>query len=286
MGPSFFMVYGNRARRGAIALAIVALLAACADDGPPPAAGLRAARAGPVTAMALAEARAAAADAAERALSAPRVPRIEPAAAPFLFSAPEGRAFLAAPVAARALARGAPREWCPTIGLAAAPEAADPAAAAERALRRCLAARDERARAAGCGCRLLALGDALLAPQSALDYAPGVGARLIGLGDGRPLIARETPAEGAGAVVAFESAAGRVAEARLAPDGTATLTLDDGGAVFEGRRERLGWRRGRIVERLLLRDAAGRRLIALIGIEPLDYAAAGPALAAWPREGV
>jgi hypothetical protein len=36
-----------------------------------------------------------------------------------------------------------------------------------------------------------------------------------------------------------------------------------------------------VVERLMLADAAGARLIALIGVEPAAFAAQGPALAQW-----
>lgn len=210
--------------------------------------------------------------------------RIEPAAAAFLQGSPAGRVFLRAP-GGRALALGEPPEQCPAIGLVARSEAVTVATLAQEAMRACLADLAE-AGAADCACRLLAVNDTLLAPIESFAHAPGVGARLVGLGPGLsgPLIAREDPearTDGA-SLVTFTGVDAAVATATLRPDGTATLELADG-TRFEGVRERHGWRRGRMTERLLVRDNNGARVIALIGFEPLDFARDGAQLAAWPR---
>jgi len=211
-------------------------------------------------------------------------PRVEAVAEPFLYGSPVGRRYLAmAP--ARALAIGDPPERCPAAGLGGdAATVAGAQAAAGQALRQCLAAVGGRA---GCGCRLMALDDMLLAGPLAFTYAPGVGGRLVGDGAGgrgAPLtVAERATDDPARTLIGFFDAAGPVAVGEVDDGGGARLVLTPSGALFEGARERRGWRRGRIMERLLLSDADGRRIIALIGFEPADIAAEGAALAAWPR---
>ncbi len=214
-------------------------------------------------------------------------PRVEAVAEPFLYGSPIGRRFLAAS-GARALAVGDPPASCPAAWIgesARTRRAADGLeAAVAKALRGCLSALEGRA---GCGCRLMALDDMLLAEPRAFSYAPGVGGRLIGAatgGKGAPLTVAERATEDpARTLIGFFDAAGPVALGELDDDGAARLILLASGATFEGARERRGWRRGRIVERLLLRDPDGRRIIALIGFEPADIVAEGDALAAWPK---
>lgn len=211
--------------------------------------------------------------------------RVDAAQAPFLTRSPIGRRFLAAP-APRALAIGDPAETCPAAAVAAGPAGASRQAVAARALDACLANLEDAGRDPACGCRVVAVDDVLLAPPSAFVYAEGVGGRLVGDGrfGGRPLIAEEVDApDGRSVRIAFFDAAGPVAVGDLADDGRARLVMLDDGAVFTGRREPRGWRRGRVQERLLLQGADGARLIALIGFEPADVAAEGPALAVWPR---
>jgi len=216
--------------------------------------------------------------------AAAAAPRVEAVAEPFLYGSPLGRRFLAlAP--ARALAIGDPPERCPAAGIGHEPGdgAAARRAAAGEALRRCLAAGDGRA---ACGCRLLALDDMLLAGPRAFTYAPGVGGRLVGDGAGgrgAPLTVSERATDDpARTLIGFFDAAGPVAVGEVDDGGAARLVMLESGAAFQGARERRGWRRGRIMERLLLSDAAGRRLIALIGFEPADIVAEGAALAVWP----
>ena len=211
---------------------------------------------------------------------------IEASSAALLYNTGWGRAFLAAPDG-RALALGSPAAQCPGIGVVAGGPETPRSVVAEAALDQCLTSLD-RAGSSGCGCRLLALDDTLLAPLDAFAHAPGVSARLVGLGGdaGRgPLVARESrdvAADGSVRVL-FSSVEGPVAAAALFPDGRAVMELTDSGTVFEGERDLRGWRRGRLTERLLLRGPDGRRVIALIGFEPEDYAREGLALARWPR---
>jgi hypothetical protein len=195
--------------------------------------------------------------------------RRELSAYPFLHLSPLGRRFLAmAPP--RALALGHPGETCPVGVVAATPRGA---------VEECLAATAARP---DCGCRIVAVDDVALVPSAELAYAPGVGGRLFGhdpaLG---PLVVEERAATGASSLVAFRSAAGLVAVGELFDDGDATLVLAADGETLGGRREMLGWTRGRIKERLLLTGSGGRRLVALIGFEPDEFVARGPALASW-----
>lgn len=233
----------------------------------------------------IADARAAA---ARIAGSPGRSRAVESAGAPFLHGSPHGRAWLAG-APPRALARGEPAPSCPAIGMAAGPEAVSAPDAAGRALGRCLDQLASRGAPADCGCRLLALDGALVAPLSEFAYAQGVGARLIGGGaaaGGRPLVALERgDSDPALTEVAFLDAGGVAAVAQLAEDGGARLLLLGDGEIYEGRREFRGWRRGRLTERLLLEGPGGDRLIALIGFEPADVAAEGPALGRWPARG-
>ena len=218
--------------------------------------------------------------------TAPNGRWIEASSAALLYNTGWGRAFLAAPDG-RALAIGAPAQECPGIGVVAGGPETPRSVVAGAALEQCLTSLS-RAGATNCGCRLLALDDTLLAPLEAFAHAPGVSARLVGLGGdaGRgPLVARESreiAADGSIRVL-FSSVEGPVAAAALFPDGRAVMELTDSGAVFEGERDLRGWRRGRLTERLLLRSPDGRRVIALIGFEPEDYAREGLALARWPR---
>jgi hypothetical protein len=208
----------------------------------------------------------------------PTPSRIEEAAAPFLHGSPAGRRFLAAPLP-RALALGDPPERCPALGFADGPGAGG---VASRALADCLALLEARGADADCGCRVIALDDALTAPREAFRYAPGVSARLIGpiAAADRLLIAEERAApDGRSVRVAFIGPGGPVAVADLAEDGSARLIELGTGALWTGRREAIGWRRGRLAERLLLERTDGAPLIAVIGLEPGEMTGDAAALA-------
>lgn len=216
---------------------------------------------------------------------------IEAVQTPLLYEAPAGRRFLSAP-GARALAIGDPPEMCPAIGLATSPAPAPRAETAAKALNQCLERLALSHSSAECACRLVALDDTLLAEQTAFSYARGVAARFIG-GQGAlatTLVAEERPEEdGSGDVrIWFLDAVGPKAVARLTEAGKAELAVleGDNGALtasryYRGRWESEGFRRGRLAEKLYLKDEDGDRLIALIGYSPAELAARGHELEGW-----
>lgn len=193
----------------------------------------------------------------------------------WLSGSPDGRAFLAlAPP--RAVARGEPAENCPAVGLAGEGEPSR-AAAARAALERCFA---DLPGGRGCGCRIVAIDNLLTVPLSEMAYATGVAARLSvpERGIDAVLVAEEEP----DGTVLLRDLRGTVARLDRAGEGQVALVFVDGGARFEGRSERLGFRRGRLAERLFLESAEGARAVVLIGLSPAEIAAEADGLA-WQR---
>ena len=185
----------------------------------------------------------------------------------YLAASAPGRRFLEASPP-RALARGEPAQTCPATGLARAGDApgAEPGgrgSVAGRALAACRAALPGDGQ--GCACRLIALDRLVLIPLSEAGHAPGVAARLEipALDLARVLVAEETPAGGID-LHGLERRAGRVE--RLGA-GRVRVRLA-GLPPFEGRARPVGIRRGRIAERIVARDAAGRRLTLSVGLGP------------------
>lgn len=209
--------------------------------------------------------------------------RIEPASAAMLYATAWGRTWLAAP-GERSMVAGEPGARCPAMAIA---NAADPITAVADAMSLCRADLVATGAPDDCACRLIAFNDTLLAPLDAFAYASGTAARLIGLGGplARPLIAREaaTSDQPGDSLVVLGDAAGPVATVALSREGRAIMELVDGGRVLSGWREPMGWRRGRMTERLLLRDEDGRRVIALIGVDPEEFLRDGLRLAVWPQ---
>lgn len=220
--------------------------------------------------------------------------RIRVDALPFLTQNPVGRRFLAA-APPRALARGMPPEYCPAVaaaggedsggdsGGAAAPGAAGRGVVASKALERCLAGlgpADE-----GCGCRLMALDEVLTVPREEAAYATGISARLRapGLGLDLVLVAEDLP--GPAGDVLLRGIGGTVARVAHGTDDTVTVELAEAGRRFEGRSIPVGFRRGRLAERIYATDAEGHRLSLLIGFEPSELAGHAAAWLAWPGAG-
>lgn len=253
-----------------VSCAAIVLTVGCADAPPT---GDFALRMSDMRANAVARDRAEIADAsavaARAELGATRPLALE--AAPFLQFSPLGQRFRAAPPP-RALAIGSPGPSCPGAGVGAD---------AASALRTCLAANGGRP---DCGCEVLAVNDTLLPSTNGLNYAPGVSGRLYGLRDPLgPLVVEERALPDDGVIVAFYAPDRLVALGELRDDGAARLVVAGTGALYVGDREKRGWRRGRLTERLLLRGENGRRLIALIGFEPEELASRRAELTRWPE---
>ncbi len=199
---------------------------------------------------------------------------LEISSIPYLRRSPEGATFLSR-AQPRALARGAPADRCPAAAASAA-EATTSAAAAESAIDQCLSQLSARGADTSCGCRILALDNALIAPRSDFIFAPGVSAFLIRseTGDAQRLIAEsELASEGAETVI-LRDAAETVAVLSLKGDVAALWLTSAPDMVWRGARELFGYRRGRLSERIVLTSNDGRMMRLLIGVENRDAVAA------------
>ena len=200
--------------------------------------------------------------------------RLQISEIPYLRRSPEGAAFLSRPFP-RALARGAPPAKCPAA--AASPTGVATAdAAVSGALALCFSRLKARGADSSCGCQVLALDNALVAPRSSFAFAPGVTAFLIrdGGAPAQRIVAESEPAANGGESVLLRSASGVVgavamnetlAEMRLAaaPD-----------VLWRGERRAFGYRRGRLSERITFTAPDGRSIRLLIGVENRDAVAA------------
>jgi len=150
---------------------------------------------------------------------------------------------------------------------------------AGQALRSCLAQLvPERT---GCGCRIVALDDLITVLREETAYATGTSARMrsASLGIDLLLVAEED-ADGS---TLLRDLRGPVARLVNGADDTVTLSFLATGDRFEGRRILVGFRRGRIAERIYVVDADGNRLSLLIGFEPDELAGGAGAWLAWPE---
>lgn len=202
---------------------------------------------------------------------------------PLLTQTPTGRRFLAAG-RPRALARGAPPEACPAAAVASAEMPDGPRTRAEvavAALTDCLSQLDPEM--AGCGCRVVALDDIVTVPRSDVAYAIGTSARLrsAALRKDLLLVAEESDT----GETLLRDLAGPVAYVSRGPGHAVTVRMADGSRSFEGRSIPVGFRRGRLAERIYAEDGAGVRLSLLIGFEPDELAQSAGAWLAWPSGG-
>jgi hypothetical protein len=203
-----------------------------------------------------------------------------------LQGSPDGRAYSAVRVQ-RAFVLGAPPAQCPARVAAAG--GAAPGDAMGAALRGCFAQLRAAAAPDACGCRVVAADDLLLAPLADFAYAPGVSGWIEApsLGLDLHLAVREESALDGARVLRFLTDLGEGGsriEARLAPDGAATMIMRTAGAppqIFTGVHRPEGMRRGRYADRLRLRDDQGREAVVLVGYEPVEYATRRAELMAW-----
>lgn len=229
--------------------------------------------------------------------------RVDAAFIPLLIDTAAGRTFLRAPSDGRALALGAPALSCPAVGLAVRRPDLETAGAA--ALTDCFDALETAPRIgadadAACGCRLVAVGDTLLAEREAFARARAVSVVAIdprtrrraplttqitlsdpdlsasAAGDAQRLAAEHA---GAGAYT-LRSAVGPVAELSIAPDGAARLIRISDDAQFDGLWRAEGLRRGRPAGIAALQSAEGQKMILLFGYEPAEISIRGEELTA------
>lgn len=201
-------------------------------------------------------------------------------ALPYLTNSEAGQKFLGL-ASPRAISRGSPPELCPAVGVAGGGGAGSPAAAAVASMAACLGALETAPEI--CGCRLLALDGILTVPQTEMSYAVGTSARLrsTALGLDILIVAEDL----GGGVTLLRDLSGPVGVLRHMPDGKVELTLlGEEGQVFTGESRSVGFRRGRLAERIHASDGAGRGVALLIGFSPEELAShAGAWLAAPPK---
>lgn len=203
---------------------------------------------------------------------------IEAAQIGLLFGSPEGKAFLTAP-AGRALVRGEPAENCPALHVAAAPTDGQ---ATEGAMRACLREISSRS---GCGCRVIARADRLLAERDEFQYAIGVASQIVDPTTGRKLqmTAEERIIEGRPGIrrLWMLGAAGPVGMLQVEPDGRAAFVFSQTGKRYDGSHRADGFRRGRVARRAYMTAKDGKRMIVLVGYEDIELKENARTLQAW-----
>jgi hypothetical protein len=209
--------------------------------------------------------------------------KTSPSQVALLHGSSDGRAYLSV-AGPRAFVIGAPPAQCPARVAAAGGDA--PADAIGAALRGCFAALKAARAPETCGCKVMAMGAALLAPLPEFAYAPGVSGWIVApaLGLDLHLAVREGVSPDGVRRLDFLTGPGADIRAALARDGTAMLIVRrDGEAPLEliGVHRPEGLRRGRFADRLRVTDAEGREAVALIGFEPVEYALRRKELLRW-----
>lgn len=201
--------------------------------------------------------------------------RVDANELPWLSGSEAGRDFLSR-TGNRVLVRGRPQGFCP-MALAESAPSAPLSMLARSALTRCLEQAPD-----GCGCRVVAINDALLTTLDEVTYATGIAARLrarsLGLDD--LLVAEETPDRR----ILLRDLSGVVGEVAFNGDDGASITLRGTDKTFRGTARKVGFRRGRLAQRIYATSEAGDRLSLLIGFGPEELAEYAGAWLAWPPD--
>lgn len=188
-----------------------------------------------------------------------------------------GREFMASG-RQRVLVRGRPAASCPVAFSRTAPAGTSAADLAVPALTECL----EQAPHPDCGCQVVAIGSVLMVPLEEMAYATGMTARVRApaLGLDAILVAEE----GEDGSILLRDLNGPVGALTREADGTAHLRLLGTGKIYDGKARPVGYRRGRIAERIYLTGPEGARVSLLIGFDPDELAQHAGGWLAWPKD--
>ena len=195
---------------------------------------------------------------------------------PWLGSSPLGRAYLASGPN-RILVRGQPQNSCPIAFRDSSDRKTPIAEVARRVLTRCLDSAPK-----GCGCRIVAMGNALFTKREEITYATGVSARIRSksLNLDELLVAEETD----NGEILLRDLSGVIGSVEVQNDQIAIVRLKGETAVFTGSVRNVGFRRGRLARRIYAATASGERLSLLIGFDPAELAEFAGGWLAWPPD--